>query len=109
MSQPDLSQWLSRAREVQEHMERLRRELATRRVEASAGAGLVTVVASGELRILEVRIDPSLLAGGDRDMLQDLVASAVNEALRRAQELVQGELQRAAGGLQLTPDPSRSP
>ncbi|MEN8181164.1 MAG: YbaB/EbfC family nucleoid-associated protein, partial [Myxococcota bacterium] len=94
-------QWLTRAREMQERMERLRQELATRRIEASAGAGLVTAVATGELRILEIRIDPGLIEGGDRAMVQDLVASAVNEALRRAQEMVQSELQRAAGGLQL--------
>ena len=97
MSQLDLGQMLARAQEVQQRVERLRRELATRTVEASAGAGLVTAVATGELRIREVRIDPGLLEGGDRALLQDLVAAAVNQALGRAQEMVQSELQRVAG------------
>lgn len=98
MSQVDLAQWLARAQAVQQRVERLRRELAGRSVEASAGAGLVTAVATGELRIRELRIDPSLIEGGDRALLQDLVAAAVNQALHRAQEMVQAELQRAAGG-----------
>lgn len=98
MSQADLGQWLARAQEVQQRVERLRRELATRTVEASAGAGLVSAVATGELRIREVKIDPSLLEGGDLTLLQDLLAAAVNQALHRAQEMVQTELQRAAGG-----------
>jgi DNA-binding YbaB/EbfC family protein len=80
-------------------METLRRDLARRTVDASAGGGMVTVVATGELRILEVRIEPALLETGDRAMLQDLVAAAVNEALVRAQAMVQEELQRATGGL----------
>jgi DNA-binding YbaB/EbfC family protein len=98
MSQVDLGQWLARAQEVQQRVERLRRELATRTVEASAGAGLVTAVATGELRIRELRIDPSLVEGGDRALLQDLTAAAVNQALQRAQEMVQSELQRVAAG-----------
>jgi hypothetical protein len=96
MSQPDLGALLARAREVQERLAGLQRELASRRVEASAGAGLVTAVASGALRILELRIDPSLLGSGDREMLQDLAAAAVNAALDKAQHLVQEELQRAS-------------
>jgi DNA-binding YbaB/EbfC family protein len=98
VSQVDLGQWLAHAQEVQQRVERLRRELATRTVEASAGAGLVTAVATGELRIRELKIDPSLVEGGDRTLLQDLVAAAVNQALQRAQEMVQTELQRVAGG-----------
>lgn len=98
MSEPDLGQWLARAQEVQQRVERLRQELANRTVEASAGAGLVTAVATGELRIRELRIEPSLVEGGDRALLQDLVTAAVNQALHRAQEMVQAELQRAAGG-----------
>jgi DNA-binding YbaB/EbfC family protein len=99
VSPQDLSALLERAREVQARMETLRRDLARRTVDASAGGGMVTVVATGELRILEVRIEPALLETGDRAMLQDLVAAAVNEALVRAQAMVQEELQRATGGL----------
>jgi hypothetical protein len=96
---------MSKAREAQSKLAELQRELAMRRVEASAGGGMVTVVASGALRILEVRIEPSLLATGDRAMLQDLTAAAVNAALAQAQQMVQEELQKASAGLALPGTP----
>ena len=108
MSAPDLAAWMRRAQEVQERMTALQRELARRRVEGSAGAGMVRAVASGELRILEVEIDPKLLEGGDRAMLQDLVAAAVNAAIANAQRMVQEEMQRAAASLQLPVAPQNS-
>jgi DNA-binding YbaB/EbfC family protein len=96
--QPDLGALLARAQEVQERLVRLQRDLARRTVEAGAGGGMVTAVVTGELRVLELRIDPELLATGDRAMIQDLVAAAVNAALGRAQQMLQEEMQRAAGG-----------
>jgi hypothetical protein len=89
---------LARAQEMQAKLAELQQELGRRTVEASAGGGMVTVVASGALRVLEVRIEKSLTQGGDHAMLQDLVAAAVNAALTRAQQMVQEEMQRAAGG-----------
>lgn len=105
MNPADLSELMSKAREAQSKLAELQRELAMRRVEASAGGGMVTVVASGALRILEVRIEPSLLATGDRAMLQDLTAAAVNAALAQAQQMVQEELQKASAGLALPGTP----
>lgn len=98
MSQPpDLNQLLKSAQEMQSKLAEIQRELAGRSVEASAGGGMVTAVATGELRIREVRIEPSLVEEGDRGMIQDLVAAAVNAALAEAQQMVQQEMQRAAG------------
>jgi DNA-binding YbaB/EbfC family protein len=97
MSEPDLSQLFAKAQEMQSRLAEVQRELARRTVEASAGGGMVTVVASGELRIIEIRIEPGLIEGGDRAMLQDLVAAAVNAALADAQKMVQQEMQRVAG------------
>ena len=94
MSQPDLGALLAKAKEMQTRLAEMQRELAQRRIEGSAGGGMVTVVASGDLRILEIRIEPSLLASGDREMIQDLTAAAVNAALGNAQRAVQEELQR---------------
>lgn len=96
MSQPDLSALLARAREAQEKLQEVQRDLAARRVEGDAGGGMVTAVVSGALRVLEVRIEPQLLESGDREMLQDLVAAAVNAALTNAQELIQREMQAAS-------------
>jgi DNA-binding YbaB/EbfC family protein len=102
VSQPDLSALLEKARQMQTRLAEVQRELAQRRIEGSAGGGMVTVVATGDLRILEVRIEPSLLASGDREMIQDLTAAAVNAALANAQRAAQEALQRhpAAFGLE---------
>jgi DNA-binding YbaB/EbfC family protein len=97
----DLGQLAARAQEIQSRLAEIQRDLAGRRVEGSAGGGMVTAVASGGLRILEVRIEPSLLETGDRQMIQDLTAAAVNAALESAQRMVQEELQRASAGLAL--------
>ena len=99
MSAPDLTAWRRRAGEVQEKRAAVQRELARGTGQGWAGAGLVTATATGELRILSIEIDPQLLAGDDRSMLQDLVAAAVNAALQNAQRMMQEEMQRAAGGL----------
>ena len=97
MSEPDVRALLARAQEMQAKLSAAQRELARRTVEASAGGGMVTAVATGELRVAEIRIEPSLLATGDRAMLQDLVAAAVNAALVQAQQMVQDEMGKIAG------------
>ena len=101
MSQPDLGALLEKAREAQTKLQELQRDLATRRIEGSAGGGMVTAVATGALRILEIRIEPSLFESGDRAMLQDLTAAAVNAALTNAQQMIQEEMQRASAGMAL--------
>ncbi|HTY19782.1 MAG TPA: YbaB/EbfC family nucleoid-associated protein [Myxococcota bacterium] len=106
MSAQDLGDLLRRAQEMQERLAALQRELARRTVQGSAGGGLVVVTATGELRILRIEIDPQLLAGNDRELLQDLVAAAVNAALSEAQRMMQEEMQRAAGGLPIPIGPT---
>ena len=101
MSQPDLGALFEKAREAQEKLQALQRDLALRRVEGSAGGGMVTAVATGALRVLEIRIEPKLVEAGDLGMLQDLVAAAVNAALANAQRMIQEEMQRASSGLAL--------
>jgi DNA-binding YbaB/EbfC family protein len=101
MSTPDIGALMRRAQEMQTRMAELQRDLARRSVQGSAGAGLVTATISGELRVLQIEIDPQLLAGGDRAMLQDLVAAAINAGLATAQRMVQEEMQRAASAFQL--------
>ena len=99
MNPQDLGRLMERAREVQSRLASLQEELAVRRFEGAAGGGMVTAVVSGALRVLEVRVEPSLLESGDREMLQDLTAAAVNAALHHAQTSVQEELQRAGASL----------
>ena len=85
---PDLQEILAKAQEMQGKLGELQRELAARRVEASAGGGMVTAVVSGELRVLEVRMEPIVFEGGDQAMAQDLIAAAVNAALQKAQAMI---------------------
>jgi len=95
---PDWQELLGKAQEMQGKLAALQRDLARRTVEGSAGGGMVTAVVSGELRVMEVRIEPELVRENDREMLQDLVAAAVNAGLQNAQRMVQEEMQRVAGG-----------
>ncbi len=101
MKPEDLTRLMEQAQQVQSRLAALQQELATRRFEGSSGGGMVTVVATGALRIVELRIEPSLVQSGDHSMLQDLTAAAVNAALMTAQTTVQEALQRASAGLTL--------
>ena len=86
---------------MQGRLAELQRDLAVRRYEGSAGGGMVTAVASGELRILELKIEPGLVEAGDREMIQDLCAAACNAALTNAQQGAQEEMQKLTGSLGL--------
>lgn len=90
-----MSELLERAREAQQKLQGLQQELAAKRFEGSAGGGMVTAVVTGALRVLEVRVEPSLYSGGDRELMQDLCAAAVNAALTNAQQSIQQEMLRA--------------
>ena len=99
---PDMGEMLKQAQKMQERIGELQRDLGMRRYEASSGGGMVTVVVSGQLRVLEVKIEPSLMGSeGDQQMTQDLVAAAVNAALEKAQRGAQEEFARLQGGLGL--------
>lgn len=101
MNPQDLERLMERAREVQSRLASLQQQLAARRFEGAAGGGMVSAVVSGALRVLELRIEPSLLESGDLEMIQDLTAAAVNAALHHAQTSVQGELERAGAAFAL--------
>ena len=101
MNPEDVGKLMEQAREMQSKLAGLQQELALRRFEGAAGGGMGTAVVSGALRVLEIHIEPSLFEGGDREMLQDLTAAALNAALQNAQSQVQAELQRASAGLAL--------
>ncbi len=93
MNPPDLQKMLEQAQQMQSKMERLQAELATKRFEASAGGGMITAVATGDLKIAEVRIEQAVFEQADRELIQDLIAAAVNAALATAQRHVQEKLQ----------------
>ena len=90
---------MKEARKLQAQLETLKEEVAKRKVEASAGGGMVVVEANGNQEVLSVKIDREVITPDDPQMLEDLVLAAVNEALRKAREMVASEMSKLAGGL----------
>jgi hypothetical protein len=97
----DLGSIMKQAQKIQAQMARMQEELAARTVEASAGGGMITVVASGKQEIVSIKIEPEVIDANDREMLQDLVVAAVNEALRKSQEMASEEMKKITGGLNI--------
>jgi len=86
-------------KQLQETQERLQQELETLEIEATSGGGMVKVVMNGHKQLRAVTIDPEVVDKDDVEMLQDLVAAAVNEATRKADEAMREKLGGLAGGL----------
>ncbi len=97
MSKLDLGELMKQAKEVGERLQEIQGQLRHRTVEATVGGGMVTARVNGKLELVSIKIDRQAVDPRDVEMLQDLIAAAVNEALRRAQELAREELQRATG------------
>jgi DNA-binding YbaB/EbfC family protein len=84
-------------KQAQQMQERLQKQMAEMRIEASAGGGMVTVVVNGSKQIQSLKIDPEVVSKDDVEMLQDLILAAINDAHRKADE----ELSRQMGGMKL--------
>lgn len=92
---------MQQVKALQDKMAKVQEELAFKTVEAGAGGGMVTVVVNGKQGLLSLKIDPQVVDPQDVEMLQDLVIAAVNEGMRRAQEMAAGEMGKLAGGLNI--------
>lgn len=92
---------LQQVKVLQEKMARIQEDLVLKTVEGSAGGGMVTVVVNGRQEVLGIKIDRQVVDPEDIEMLQDLVAAAVNDGLRKAQELAASEMGKLAGGLNI--------
>src|SRR6476646_71520 len=102
MMKGQLAGLMKQAQQMQENMKRVQEELATLEVEGQSGAGLVKVVMTCRHDVKRVSIDPSLLSD-DKDMLEDLVAAAVNDAVRKVEATVQEKMAGVTAGLPLPP------
>jgi DNA-binding YbaB/EbfC family protein len=102
MMKNQLAGLMQKAQKMQEDMKRLQDELAATEVEGQSGAGLVKVVMTCKHDVRRVSIDPSLV-GDDRDMLEDLVAAAFNDAVRRAETVSQDKMAALTAGMPLPP------
>ena len=96
---PDMSALLAQAQQLQQRMMEAQERAKAMSAEASAGGGMVTATVSGGLELTRLTIEPQCVDPRDVGMLQDLVIAAVNQAMRKAQEMVQGEMQSVAGGM----------
>ena len=96
-----MGKMMKQAQQLQNQMTRLQDELADRTVEASAGGGMVKVVANGKQQVMSIEIDKEVVDPEDVEMLQDLVLAAVNDALNRSQEMVSSEMGKLTGGMNI--------
>ena len=95
----NMGKLMKQAQQMQAKMQKLQEELAQKEVEGTSGGGMVTVKMNGQQELLSVRIEAEVFADGDKEMLEDLIVAAVNEARRKVTELTQEEMSKVTGGL----------
>lgn len=97
----DMKQMMRQAQKMQKELNKAQEEIATMSFEATAGGGMVTAVASGDMAITSLTIDPDAVDPEDVEMLQDMVVAAVNEALRGVSELSNQHMSAVTGGMNI--------
>ena len=90
---------MKQAKKMQEQMGRIQEELETKTVEAQAGGGMVRVVVNGKFNVVSIKIEKEVVNPEDVEMLEDLIVAAVNEGVRKAQEMASQEMAKITGGL----------
>jgi len=92
---------MKQAKKLQERMASLQNELALRTVEASTGGGMVSVLVNGKHELVSLKIEKEVVNPDDVEMLQDLILAAVNEGMRKAQEMAATEMAKITGGINI--------
>lgn len=92
---------MKQAQMMQQKMMQLQKELEDKEVEASSGGGMVTATVNGKQQIVSLKIEPTVVDPEDTEMLEDLIVAAINEALKKSQEMAQEEMSKITGGLNL--------
>jgi len=98
---PNMSQIMKQAQQFQSKMAKMQEELSEQTVEASAGGGMVTVVANGRQELVSIHIEKEVIDPDDAEMLQDLVMAAVNDALSKAKNMMNEEMEKLTKGLNI--------
>lgn len=101
MSKKMFGDMMKQAMQMQERLKKVQEEVGAKTVEASAGGGVVTVVANGKQEVVSIKIDPSVINSNDADMLQDLILAAVNEALRKSKDMMSEEMKQLTMGINI--------
>jgi DNA-binding YbaB/EbfC family protein len=92
---------MKQAKKIQEKMASMQAELESRTIETTTGGGMVTVVVNGKFEILSLKIEKDVVNPDDVEMLQDLIIAAVNEGIRKAQEMTSAEMAKITGGFNI--------
>ncbi len=92
---------LKQAQEMQARMAKIQEELAHKTVQGSAGGGMVQVTVNGQFHLTDIKIEPAVINGEEKEMLQDLILAAVNDGMRKARELVSNEMSKLTGGFKI--------
>ncbi|MEE8328451.1 MAG: YbaB/EbfC family nucleoid-associated protein [Thermodesulfovibrionia bacterium] len=101
MSKGMFGDMMRQAKKMQQEMGKIHEESKKKTIEASAGGGMVTVIANGGMEIVSIKIEREVVNPDDIEMLQDLIIAAVNETLRQAQQMVNEEMSKVTGGMNL--------
>jgi DNA-binding YbaB/EbfC family protein len=88
-------------KQAQQMQDRLQKQMAELRLEATAGGGMVTVVMSGQKQLLSLKLDPEVVSKDDVEMLQDLIVAAINDAQRKVDEAMSEQLGGMMGGMKI--------
>lgn len=97
----DMNKLMKQAKQMQAKMQKAQDELEEKTVEASAGGGVVKVVVNGKQEVLDLEIDPDAVDPEDVEMLEDLILAAVNEGMREVQDMVDDEMGKLTGGMNM--------
>ncbi|ABI67390.1 conserved hypothetical protein [Syntrophomonas wolfei subsp. wolfei str. Goettingen G311] len=96
-----MNKMIKQAKQVQEKIVKMQEELREREIEASSGGGVVTVKVNGKQELVSIQIKPEAVDPDDLEMLEDLVLAAVNEGIRKSQEMVSSEMAKITGGFNI--------
>ena len=99
--QKGLGNMMKQAQQMHAKMQEIQKELADKKVEAESGGGMVKVTGNGKGEILSIRIEKEIIKQEEKDVLEDLVLIAINEVLKRSQELNTSEMSKVTGGLKM--------
>lgn len=97
----NMNQLLKQAQKMQTDMQKMQEDLETKEIETSVGGGAVTVKVNGKKEVVDIQIKPEVVDPDDIEMLQDLVLSAVNEALRSVDDIQSSQMNKLTGGMNI--------
>ncbi|HBY58092.1 MAG TPA: YbaB/EbfC family nucleoid-associated protein [Candidatus Atribacteria bacterium] len=97
----DMKFLMKQAQMMQKKIEETKAELAQKEIKVSSGGGMIEIVINGQQEIKEIKIEPDVIDVNEKEMLEDLILAAVNEAIRQSKELVAEEMSKLTGGVSI--------